>query len=348
MFILNNWYVAAFGHDLPVLGTLARRICDQPVVLYRTQDGRAVALEDRCSHRAMPLSYNSHCEGDTIRCPYHGLTFGPTGECVKVPSQATVPARAAIRSYPLLEKDGALWIWMGAAEAADPALIPDYRYHTDPGYTWSTFMVEFAADWTLVLDNLSDMTHIAFVHTAINGDSEANLTAALRVSPHGKRGVRLERRMPNCVPPAHYSQLRAFKGNVDRWQEIIITPNLGQFWTGAADVNTGAFEGRRDEALNIHSYHAITPKTATSCYYHFSNARNFALDNADVTTRMMAGARQTIEAEDRPVIEAQQLRIQDDPGRAFVDIQADAAGIQLRRIMARMVREESSQSDAAA
>src|SRR5262249_53268511 len=206
----------------------------------------------------------------------------------------------------------------------------------------------FAADWTLVLENLCDMTHISFVHTGINGDSEANLSAALRVLPHGKTGVRLERRIPNCVPPQHYQQLHPFKGNVDRWQEILITPNLAQFWTGAAEVNTGAFEGQRDNALNIHSYHAITPKTATSCYYHFSNARNFALDNPEVTAKMIAGARQTIDIEDRPVIEAQQMRIQDDPQRALVDLQADAAGIQLRRIMARMVREESLKNGDAA
>jgi phenylpropionate dioxygenase-like ring-hydroxylating dioxygenase large terminal subunit len=344
VFVLNNWYVAAFGHDLSPLETLARRICDQPVVIYRTHAGRAVALEDRCSHRAMPLSLNGHCEGDTIRCPYHGLTFGPSGECVRVPSQTTVPGRAAIRSYPLVEQDGALWIWMGVPEAANPALIPNHPYHTDPNYTWNSFMVEFAANWILVLENLCDLTHISFVHTGINGDSEANLTASVRVTPLGKIGVKLERRLPNSVPPLHYLQLRTFKGNVDRWQEIAVTPNLARFWTGAADVNTGAFEGRRDEALNIHSYHAITPKTATSCYYHFSNARNFALDDLEVSAKMTAAARQTIDVEDRPVIEAQQLRILDGPDRPFVDVQADAAGIQLRRIIARMAREEAALS----
>jgi len=342
MFILNNWYVAAFGHDVPSLRSVARRICDQPIVLFRTASGTPVALEDRCSHRAMPLSLNGHCEGETIRCPYHGLTFGPAGECVKIPSQTQMPKAASIRSYPLVEKDGALWIWMGKAELANPDTIPDYPFHTDPDYRWGSFMVEFEASWLLVLDNLCDMTHISFVHSAVNGDTEAHLTAALRVSPHGRTGVTVERRLPNCNPPPTYVQLGGFAGKVDRWQEFTVTTNLARFWTGATEAGTGAFEGKRSHGINIRSYHAITPKTETSCYYHHASARNFGTDNPELTAKLLASARQTIDIEDRPVIEAQQQRILDDRTRPYIDLQADAAGLQLRRIIERMMKDESS------
>lgn len=82
---LNIWYVAAYGDDLKQQ-PLARRICNKPVVLYRTASGKAVALEDRCSHRAMPLS-QGECDGEIIRCTYHGLEFGPGGACTKIPGR---------------------------------------------------------------------------------------------------------------------------------------------------------------------------------------------------------------------------------------------------------------------
>ncbi len=101
MFLRDNWYVAAFGADVAAK-PVARRICGRPVVLFRTAGGEAVALEDRCIHRGMPLSLGGECEGDIIRCPYHGLEFGKTGRCVKIPGQAAVPDGAAVLDYPLV------------------------------------------------------------------------------------------------------------------------------------------------------------------------------------------------------------------------------------------------------
>jgi vanillate O-demethylase monooxygenase subunit len=55
MFIRNAWYIAAWADELGPK-PLARRICDEPVVLFRDQAGRVAALVDRCCHRAAPLS----------------------------------------------------------------------------------------------------------------------------------------------------------------------------------------------------------------------------------------------------------------------------------------------------
>ncbi|CAN5460000.1 hypothetical protein BH10PSE6_BH10PSE6_10110 [soil metagenome] len=61
MFIRNAWYIAAWADELGQK-PLARRICDEPVVLFRDQTGRAAALVDRCCHRAAPLS-----KGELVR-----------------------------------------------------------------------------------------------------------------------------------------------------------------------------------------------------------------------------------------------------------------------------------------
>jgi vanillate O-demethylase monooxygenase subunit len=342
-FLLNNWYVAAFAQHLAGGQSLARRICNLPVVLFRTAEGRAVALEDRCSHRAMPLSAGGQCAGNVIRCPYHGFEFDEHGACVKIPTQAAIPANAGIRAFPIVERDFVLWIWPGDPSHRDDSLIPPFPYHSDPQWEWTSMMLEFEADWMLVLDNLMDMTHIAFVHQAvINGDTNAQLTAKTSVTP-SPRGLKIVRHMPNCDPPPQYQMGGGLKGKIDRWQEIDFVPGLARFWTGGTDAGTGAFEGRRDGGVQLRHFHAVTPKGPYSCYYHMTLARNFGLGNAELGARLQEGSRVTVDVEDRKVIEAQQARILDEPERKFVDIQSDAAGIQSRRIVRRLIEKEHEQ-----
>src|SRR5258708_1118507 len=119
----NQWYVVA-GREEIGRKLLARRMLDQPLVLYRTEDGRPVAFPDHCPHRFMELS-KGKLVGDDVQCPYHGMQFGPDGKCTKIPTQGGVPAAMQVRSFPLIERGLWTWIWMGDAQKADPALIPD-------------------------------------------------------------------------------------------------------------------------------------------------------------------------------------------------------------------------------
>jgi phenylpropionate dioxygenase-like ring-hydroxylating dioxygenase large terminal subunit len=70
-FMRNAWYCAAWDHEV-TRAPRARRIPDTPVLLFRKQDGEAVAIGDRCPHRFAPLSAGV-VRGDQIQCPYHGL-----------------------------------------------------------------------------------------------------------------------------------------------------------------------------------------------------------------------------------------------------------------------------------
>ena len=120
MYLRNAWYVAALPEELGN-GPLGRVFLGESVVLYRGATGRATALEDRCCHRALPLSMGRVVE-DRIQCGYHGLEFDAAGACVKVPGQARIPPAARVRRYPLVERYGWLWIWMGgeAGRAQSP------------------------------------------------------------------------------------------------------------------------------------------------------------------------------------------------------------------------------------
>src|SRR6267154_2694354 len=131
IFLRNSWYVAAWNHELIDGKKLARTILERPVVIYRGESGKVVALDDRCCHRAAPLSMG-RIEGDDIRCMYHGMKFDPSGKCIQIPGQDMIPAKLGVRSYPVVERYNLIWIWMGEAEKADPNLIVDHRPHAGP------------------------------------------------------------------------------------------------------------------------------------------------------------------------------------------------------------------------
>ena len=95
MFLRNFWYVAAYYHEIG-RKPLGRTVLGEPVVLFRKEDGTAVALEDRCVHRHLPLSMG-RLVGDTLQCHYHGLRYDRTGACVLVPGQDTIPPGARVK-----------------------------------------------------------------------------------------------------------------------------------------------------------------------------------------------------------------------------------------------------------
>src|SRR5260370_35028575 len=117
----NVWSTAA-GPEAAGQRPMPRRLCNDPAVLFRDHGGRPAALVDRCCHRSAPLSRGEVVPGG-IQCGYHGLTFDGTGRCVAIPGQSHIFDSVRVRSYPLVEKNQLLWIWMGDAARADTTRI---------------------------------------------------------------------------------------------------------------------------------------------------------------------------------------------------------------------------------
>ena len=100
-------------------------------MFFRQEDGTAVALEDKCAHRHAPLS-EGKLVGDLIQCPYHGLEYNANGDCVRVPGQSSVPPGCRVRSYPVVERNHWIWLWMGDPALANPDDIEDFHWMDDP------------------------------------------------------------------------------------------------------------------------------------------------------------------------------------------------------------------------
>ena len=189
MFLRNYWYVA--GRSVEVGRVLLQRwILNEPVLLYRTEDGTAVAMQGNCPHRSLPLSKGRLIE-DEVECGYHGLKFAPSGECTHVPALDKVPATCRVKTYPVVDMNRWVWIWMGDPALADEATIPDCRWNDDPEWSVTEGHLEIGCNYALLVDNLLDLSHTAFVHRDSIGDrSVAEAPANTEVSGNSVSVIR--------------------------------------------------------------------------------------------------------------------------------------------------------------
>jgi vanillate O-demethylase monooxygenase subunit len=340
VYLRNSWYVVGRSNEV-VDKPVARRVLDEPLVLYRCGDKSVGVLEDHCPHRHVPLSIGS-VQGNYLRCGYHGMTFDKAGKCVGVPSQPVVPPNTRVKSYPTQEKFGWIWAWMGNAADADPAKIPSFAQLTDPRFAAVGDMIHVAASYQLVVDNLLDLSHVGYVHrTTIGGDGMGE-KGKLSVEPTAA-GVRVRRVVPEVsVPPAYLKLGFPPDKKMDRYQIIeFVAPCFVIIQAGGAEAGTGALEGKTEQGFNFWILNAATPETANTTHYFWSVARSHAL-NDTATDKLLYN--QTAEAfsEDKTVLEAQQRVINSCSDTWSVALRQDAGSIQARSMREKLIAAEAT------
>jgi nitrite reductase/ring-hydroxylating ferredoxin subunit len=340
MILRNAWYVAAWSSEITT-APLAREICSEPVVLFRSLDGTAAALIDSCAHRGAPLSLGTVVAGG-IRCNYHGVVFGCSGVCTEIPNQAVIPEKARVKAYPLVEKDHIAWIWMGDPALADETLILDYPYHDDPKWPTRMTMAPVAGNFLLIADNLLDATHLAYVHGATVGGTNpaVHMTAEASLKPTAA-GHRYERKMRDAPPPPAYSACVPFPGNIDRWQEFdFIAPSTVLQYSGGVPAGSDP-QSAGAPRFDMRIFHSATPATEESCYYFYSVSNGHDID-VPASTDILADQIATAIVEDKLFIEAQQKRVSLLGEERLFDNAADAARIMARRAVAKYARKFES------
>jgi phenylpropionate dioxygenase-like ring-hydroxylating dioxygenase large terminal subunit len=342
MLIKNAWYIAAWAHEVKQK-PVARTICNEPVVMFRDASGKAGALEDRCCHRGTPLRFGEVVE-EGIQCGYHGLVFDCAGKCVHIPGQERIPAQAKVVSYPLVEKDEFLWIWMGEPEKADVSQIVDYPWHNDYGkWPHKHEVYHVKANYMLMVDNLMDLTHLGYVHrTTIGGNPKTHVEAKMTVTPKGS-GLHFIRWMLDSLPPPSYVKAAGFKGRVDRWQEFeYFAPGSIVQWSGALDVGRGAAEKReQDGGFQLRLFHGLTPETDSTCFYYWSSANGYRQDEPEATEQLYQEINRAF-LEDKAIVEGQQETLARTGEARLVDITSDRARVHMRRTVQRLLAEEAT------
>lgn len=156
------WYPVEFSSRLNDGELLSIQLFHETWLLWRDSAGRPACVKDQCAHRACPLSLGKIIDGE-VQCPYHGWQFDRQGSCTKIPSTTTFP-NVHIRSLPVSELDGLLWIWPG--ELAPANEIPAEITHPPTGFNiHSELVLEVPVEHGLLLENLLDLAHAPFTHT---------------------------------------------------------------------------------------------------------------------------------------------------------------------------------------
>src|SRR5271156_5743605 len=126
------WYMPALASSLKPGQMRREMLLGEPVLLGRMRDGQAFAMRDICPHRGVPLSAGKILSENIVECPYHGWRFRRDGVCSAIPSlvegQDIDPEKIRVRSYPVKEQDGLIWVYVadkpGAAPKSEPPRVP--------------------------------------------------------------------------------------------------------------------------------------------------------------------------------------------------------------------------------
>lgn len=334
VYLRNCWYVAGFIEEA-CEKPFGRKILNEELVFFRSAtDGKPVALGNRCPHRFGPLDQGVLVDGN-LQCPYHGLQFGRDGSCVHAPTGDAVPPNTRVPSYPLVDRHALLWIWMGETSLADPALIPDFSYLEDPTFGWFNGTLYARANYQLMVDNLLDLSHAEFLHPLLSAKGYAGRNQA-RVE-QGERSVKIYNVAENdpIIPLMAQAQPGidpiGTSTQLERWEAPSMIELLADYT---------ASNGR----IVMPSGHFLTPETDQTTHYFVRGGQNFAPHSAEVTEMSRQGVLGVFRTQDIPMVESQQIHLGD---RDLLDaspaiLKSDKGAIRVRRLLAKLIRDEAA------
>jgi vanillate O-demethylase monooxygenase subunit len=336
-FVRDQWYVAAYGYEVG-RELLARTVLGEPLVLYRTEAGEAVALADRCVHRRFPLS-ESRLDGDTIVCGYHGFTYDPGGTCVSVPGQTRIPRTARVASYPVVERDSFVWVWIGEPDRADESLLPRAPWLADPRYTTVSGMEPLAARYALLVDNLMDLSHETYLHGGSIGTPEVASTPITTEVDEDNGIVHVSRRMADAACPPFYATSTGIDGRITRWQDIEYHPPC-LYLLHSRISPAGRLpkeDGTDPDGFHVEVVYAITPETEHTTHDFWAVARDFALDDAEVSD-FVRDSNRAVVMQDVDALNILERVIAAEPDRyQELSINIDTGGLAARRMLSQLV-----------
>ena len=347
MFLRDYWYVAAWNDEVS-REPLARTVLGEDIVLFRKRDGTVAALEDRCAHRRLPLSAGRVVD-DSIQCGYHGLVYDAAGKCTKIPGQDR-PSAVCVKAYPVVERDRFVMVWMGDPAHADASRIVSFPKLSDPNWGVTKVRLHIKGNYLLIVDNLLDLSHIAYVHNSTIGNAAVAEEAEVKFARRGET-VRVTREM-NGVPAARtYAEFGPHQGKFDRWQlSEFYPPSFFFINNGSGRCGWSAPAGERVDTQGewgFQVFHGITPETATTSHQFWALAHELAAVPPAGREEFYRQSHQVV-LEDLAVYEGQQRSLDTDPRgasaedvRSTIAIGADRGLVHARQIIRELLREEA-------
>jgi phenylpropionate dioxygenase-like ring-hydroxylating dioxygenase large terminal subunit len=337
-YVKEAWYPVVWADR--VGRELTRHVvCEEPIVVYRLENGKIAALQDACPHRLAPLSLGK-LKGDNIECGYHGMTFDCSGKCVLIPGQDIIPGSALVRSYPLEVKYGLVWLYLGNPKNADPKKIfhiaqyEDSSWHAVQGDT-----LRIECNYLSLCDNLLDPAHVTFVHTTSLG-TPAGATVPVN-NEYRKNGIVVWRWIRNGPPIPLFAKFGKLTGMVDRWHYYNYSPPC-YFAIDMGSCPTGSIPDmdKRSEGVQMFNCHVLTPVDERTVLQHWFHVRNFRIDETDMDKDLNKSLDMAFN-EDKVILEKIQLEEERDPDFKRIILGIDAAPMKMRRMVDKLIETEA-------
>ncbi|MFQ5503169.1 MAG: Rieske 2Fe-2S domain-containing protein [Planctomycetota bacterium] len=165
----NGWFRVAFSDDIAP-GELKRlEYFGKELVVFRCQGGTARVFDAYCPHMGAHLGFGGEVVGESIRCPFHHWEFDGEGKCNKIPYAERIPPRAVIGTYPVVEKNGVVFVWHDRSHGSPTFEIPEVPEIGNPAWTRPEIAHwEIRASWLDMNENCVDQAHFKYVHGTLS------------------------------------------------------------------------------------------------------------------------------------------------------------------------------------
>jgi len=157
----DGWFVIGFDDELPARRVIARRFMGQELVLYRTESGRVCVSDAHCPHLGAHLGHGGTVVGESIRCPFHGFRFDPTGACVAT-GYGTKPPAVRIEPWPVHETHGLILVHHAPDRAAPTWRVPDLAQDGWTQFLHRTYTIRAHPQEST--ENSVDLGHFGLLH----------------------------------------------------------------------------------------------------------------------------------------------------------------------------------------
>lgn len=328
---IKCWYVAATSDEVAE-SPVGRRLLGEEVVLWRGADGRLAAFENRCAHRAFPLSHGT-VHGGRLVCGYHGCTYDLDGNCIGIPSQNHVPTGMRLRLFPVHETPPFVWVWLGPPRSAAGSVPPTLPWVAEPNWESFTSTWSVDANYLMVHEHYLDFSYAPIVHA---GD----IPHGIRIMPPFSDVEITETAVSytRVLPDATLTDWEAEAIGLDR-SHPYGRREMGTFTSPALHLQRWDVVDASGKTFSTTRIHGITPTDVTSTNVFMIGSRNYRLGDTSTTDRLR-GFLEGVAGRDNSILEMASSHSGYNRWQAGVEFQADAAVMRARGIVATMMANE--------
>lgn len=311
------WHPVAYAHEVQSGEPFGTKLLDEALVIWRTADGTAVAMQDLCIHRGTALSLGWIKE-DCIVCPYHAWHYDSSGACVKIPQNESVniPTKARTVKYECQERYGLIWAALANPIYALPE-IPELE--SSEWKVVNTGPFDWQSDASRQVENFTDFGHFPWVHPGLLGDPKRPLVPnyTVEIKDH----------------VLHYTVVRPEAANTDDFpvfaNEEVVQPERRSRYELHLPYTIVLRLGWGGEKGMVYFF-VSQPMSKKACRGYCIIGRNYDFDQPD---SVLQAFEDTIFDQDKRVVESQRPEQVPFDLAAELHLKFDAVAINYRRAM---------------